>query len=253
MNSKSKMNGFSTDLLTNKTALVTGAGKGIGRVIAHGLVTAGADVIAVARTEADIMSLQAQLGESLKPWVIDAASDKFLNELTDKKFDILVNNMGTNRPAPFTEISELDLDVVLDLNIRSVFRVTQKVVAAMQRHKVSGSIVNISSQMGHVGSPNRSVYCVTKHAIEGLTKALGVELAADGIRVNSVAPTFVETPMTKPMLEKPEFAEFVYSNIPLNRLASCEEVANAVVFLASDLASSTTGSCLKVDGGWTAQ
>lgn len=252
MNSESKISGFSTNLLTNKTALVTGAGKGIGRVIARGLVAAGANVVAVARTESDILSLQAELGEPLKPWVIDAASEEFLNELTDKKFEILVNNIGTNRPAPITAVSDSDLDAVLDLNIRSVFRVTRKVVAAMQKHKIPGSIVNISSQMGHVGSPNRSVYCMSKHAIEGLTKALGVELAADGIRVNSVAPTFVETPMTKPMLEKPEFAEFVYSNIPLSRLATCEEVANAVVFLASALANSTTGSCLKVDGGWTA-
>ena len=139
------------------------------------------------------------------------------------------------------------------MNLGSVFRITQAVTRKMLDQNIAGSIVSITSQMGHVGSPNRTLYCATKHAVEGLSKALAVELAPSGIRVNSVAPTFVDTPMTRPMLDDPTFNEFVMSKIPMGKLATTDDVASAVIFLASDLSQMVTGTSLLVDGGWTAQ
>jgi NAD(P)-dependent dehydrogenase (short-subunit alcohol dehydrogenase family) len=160
-------------------------------------------------------------------------------------------------PEPFVNVTEERLDRVLDLNVRSMFVVaqaaTKKMLEAPDRKTRGGAIVNISSQMGHVGAENRTVYCMTKHAIEGLTKALGVELAAYNIRVNSVAPTFVDTPMTKPMFERAEFSKWVHDRIPLGRLGQLDEVVSAVLFAASPAASLMTGTSLIIDGGWTAQ
>ncbi len=247
------MSYYSNYLLLGHTALVTGAGKGIGRACAIALARYGAKVLAVARTQSDLDAL-VQESANITTIVADATSPSFLEKLSYyPMIDILVNNLGTNIPEPFLHVSEDNLDKMLDLNIRAVFKITQHIANQMVQNKHQGSIINISSQMGHVGSPNRSVYCMTKHAVEGLTKALAVELAADNIRVNSVAPTFIETPMTKPMLENPDFRSFVMANIPLAKLAKDEDVANAVVFLASsELSSMVTGSSIKVDGGWTA-
>ena len=165
---------------------------------------------------------------------------------------ILVNNAGGNRPQPFVDVDRESLDFIIDLNVRAAFRVAQAAARAMLQSKTAGSIINMSSQMGHVGSPKRTVYCMTKHAIEGLTKAMAVELAPDNIRVNTVAPTFVETPLTKPMLEQPEFREFVFGMIPMGKLATMDDVVSAVLFLASPAAGMVTGHSLRVDGGWTA-
>jgi NAD(P)-dependent dehydrogenase (short-subunit alcohol dehydrogenase family) len=145
-----------------------------------------------------------------------------------------------------------NIDLILNLNIRAVYRVAQAAIPALTRAG-GGSVVNMSSQMGHVGSPGRTLYCMSKHAIEGLTRAMAVELAGEGIRVNTVAPTFVLTPMTEPMFADKEFSDFVMGMIPMKKLATQEEVANACVYLLSDLSGSTTGSSLMVDGGWTAQ
>ena len=254
MISNSKSIGFDKNLLNNKVALVTGAGKGIGRACASKLVAVGATVIAVSRTKSDLYDLQEILGDKIIPWEMDATSMDFLKRLEEHTdINILVNNLGGNKPEPFIEIEESTLEHIIDLNFRSVFRTTQAVVKSLLKRNTPGSIINISSQMGHVGSPNRTLYCATKHAVEGLTKALAVELAENKIRVNSVAPTFVETPMTKPMFENPEFSEFVMSKIPMKELASVEDVAAAVVYLASDLSRMTTGTSLLIDGGWTAQ
>lgn len=245
---------YSNSLLSNKTALITGAGKGIGKACVEAFINAGASVIAVARTASDLEELSARFGDNLIPWVMDATSDKFLAQIAQHpQIDILINNLGTNKPQSLLDLTDDALDTMLDLNLRTLFRVTREVVRNMQRNNSGGSIVNIGSQMGHIGSPNRSVYCATKHGVEGLTKALGVELAPLGIRVNSIAPTFIETPMTAPMLNDPDFKQFVLDRIPLGRVGQVEEVANAAVFLASRASSLTTGSCLKVDGGWTAQ
>jgi NAD(P)-dependent dehydrogenase (short-subunit alcohol dehydrogenase family) len=145
------------------------------------------------------------------------------------------------------------LDLLLDLNVRAAFLTAQAAIRSMQRRGVPGSVVNMTSQMGHVGSPGRTVYCMTKHALEGLTKAMAVELAPAGIRVNSVAPTFVETPMTLPMLDDPAFKSFVLDSIPLGRMAGVDDVAAAVLYLVSPAAGMVTGTSLLVDGGWTAR
>jgi NAD(P)-dependent dehydrogenase (short-subunit alcohol dehydrogenase family) len=170
-----------------------------------------------------------------------------------EQVDILVNNAGTNVPEPFLEVSEDNLDRMLAVNVKGVFLVAQAAARRMVERGEGGSIINISSQMGHVGAPRRTVYCATKHAVEGLTKAMAVELAPHKVRVNSVAPTFVETPMTKPLLEDETLREDTLSRIPLGRLGRVEDVTGAVLFLASPAAGLITGASLLVDGGWTAQ
>jgi NAD(P)-dependent dehydrogenase (short-subunit alcohol dehydrogenase family) len=241
-----------TQLLEGKIALVTGAGRGLGRAIAETLVEAGAQVIAVARTASDLEALAGERGSRVVPWVEDVTSDRFLDRIEQlSALDILVNNAGSNRPEPFLDVSDENLDFLIDLNIRSMFRTARAAARVMVRQK-SGAIVHMSSQMGHVGSPKRTVYCMTKHAIEGLTKAMAVELAPIGVRINSVAPTFIETPMTKPMLDNPEFREFVQRMIPMGRMGEPRDVANAVLYLASPLSGMVTGHSLLVDGGWTA-
>ncbi|KUJ84481.1 NAD(P)-dependent oxidoreductase [Microbulbifer flavimaris] len=239
--------------LRGKTALVTGASKGIGKACALSLASCHAHVITVARSKGDLDTLVAESGGRIEPWAMDVTNPEFLRRIRDLKcLDILVNNVGTNKPMPITEVSEDTLDLMLNLNVRAAFLSAQAAAEVMQRAG-AGSIINITSQMGHIGAANRTVYCMTKHAIEGLTKAMAVELAPHGIRVNSVAPTFISTPLTAPMFENPEFYAEVISKIPLARVGNTEEVANAVTYLASDLSSLTTGDSIKVDGGWTAQ
>ena len=243
---------FSHDLLKDKAILVTGAGKGIGKACALLADTCGANVIAVARTECDLVALKNESSERLSFWVGDV-QDKALYEKIQALplLHGLINNAGTNRVAPMQKQSDENIDDILSLNIRSAYKVAQAAITPMLKSQTP-SIVHMSSQMGFVGSPGRTLYCLSKHAIEGLTKAMAVELAPNNIRVNSVAPTFIKTPMTEPMLQEPAFAEMVMNNIPLQRLGSVEDVANACIFLLSELSMTTTGSCLKVDGGWTA-
>ncbi|BCO18886.1 L-xylulose reductase [Alteromonas sp. KC3] len=243
---------FSHDLLKGKTILVTGAGKGIGKACALLADACGANVIAVARTESDLVALKNESSERLSFWVGDV-QDKALYEKIQALplLHGLINNAGTNRVAPMQEQSDENIDDILSLNIRSAYKVAQAAITPMIKSQAP-SIVHMSSQMGFVGSPGRTLYCLSKHAIEGLTKAMAVELAPNNIRVNSVAPTFIKTPMTEPMLQEPAFAEMVMNNIPLQRLGGVEDVANACIFLLSELSMTTTGSCLKVDGGWTA-
>lgn len=238
--------------LDNKVALVTGAGKGIGRACAEALCSAGARVIAVARTQQDLDTLAAESAGDIECWAEDVTSDSFLEKLNSlEQLDVLVNNVGTNKPEPFIDVEVETLDRVMGLNIRAAFLVAQAAARIMVRQG-SGSIIHMGSQMGHVGAPNRTVYCMTKHAIEGLTKAMAVELAPQGVRVNAVAPTFIETPLTKPMFENEAFQQDVLSRIPMGKIGQVEDVANAVLFLAGPGAGLITGDSLKVDGGWTA-
>ena len=243
---------MNTDL-TGQLALVTGAGRGIGRACAEGLADAGSRVIAVARSEDDLAEVAAHGSGRIETWSADVSDDAFMERVGELDgLSILVNNAGANRPQPFVDVDAETLDFLLALNVRAAFLVAQAAARAMMAAGDGGSIIHMSSQMGHVGSPGRTVYCTTKHAVEGLTKAMAVELGPAGIRVNSVAPTFVETPMTKPMLDDPEFRDFVLGMIPMGKLATVEDVVSAITWLASPASAMVTGHSLKVDGGWTA-
>ena len=253
---------FESLRVDGQIALVTGAGRGIGATIARYLAEAGAEVVLLSRTLSELQTVAQQITEaggraSIRQCdVIDA---KALRAIIDElpRLDILVNNAGTNIPEPMIEVSDEHLDHLLNLNIRSCFIAAQAAVKKMlqdpERAKKGGSVIHISSQMGHIGSPNRTVYCTTKHAIEGLTKAMAIELAEHNIRVNSVAPTFVDTPLVRQVVNTDEKRAFLFSKIPLGHLAETEDIAAAVAYLASPAARMVTGTCLKVDGGWTAQ
>ena len=238
-------------VLHGKRALVTGASKGLGRAICQALVAEGATVIGVARPSPDLDTLDAELGVPFQAWPYDVTGEDVLAAIAAAApFDILVNNAGTNRPQPLTDVTDEALDLMLELNVRSAFRIARESARRMGRGAV---IIHMTSQMGHVGSSNRTVYCMTKHALEGLSKAMAVELAPAGIRVNCVAPTFVRTPLTEGMFADRAFADFVQRMIPLGELATPEQVAAAVVWLASPAAAMITGHSLLIDGGWTAQ
>jgi NAD(P)-dependent dehydrogenase (short-subunit alcohol dehydrogenase family) len=237
--------------LAGKTALITGASRGIGRAITERLHADGASVMPVARSSDDFSALIAALGARCTPWTGDASSDDLLGWIDAReRIDILVNNVGTNVPKPMAEVEDEVLDTMIDLNIRTTYRVSRHAIARLGD---DGRVINITSQMGHVGSPGRTVYCMTKHAMEGLTKAMAVELAPRGIRVNSVAPTFVETPMTAPMLADREFRAFVERMIPLGQTAKPDDIAAGVAYLAGPGGAMVTGTSLRIDGGWTAQ
>ena len=243
--------------LDGRNALVTGAGRGIGMGASIALAEAGANVTLVSRTENELKTLSDYLNNkghntSFVPLDVNNESDvKNLIENSDP-FEILVNNAGTNRPAKLVDTKIEDFDYVMSLNVRSVVSLTKVVVDKMIKNKVKGSIINVSSQMGHVGGPNRTTYCSSKFAIEGFTKSLAIELALDGIRVNTVCPTFIQTPMTEPFLKDDEFKKATIGMIPLGRLGEIKDVMGPFVFLASDASSLMTGSCGLVDGGWTA-
>lgn len=238
-------------MLEGKVALVTGAGRGIGRATALALAEAGARVVAVSRTREDLEALARESDGRIEPRAADVRDDGFLAEVEAMtELGIVVNNAGGNRPRLMVDTDDETLDWMIDLNVRSVYRVARAAARAMG---AGGVIVNMSSQMGHVGSPKRTVYCMTKHAVEGLTKAMAVELAPRGIRVVAVAPTFVVTPMTQGMFEDPEFRRFVYDMVPMNDLPTPEDIAQAILFLVSPGARFVTGDSLKVDGGWTAR
>ncbi|MDP7064293.1 MAG: glucose 1-dehydrogenase [Arenicellales bacterium] len=238
-------------------ALVTGAGRGIGLAAASALADAGADVCLLARTETEVSAVSEALcarGDAATAFAIDVTDTAAMTQLISEQgpFHILVNNAGTNRPAPCVDYAESDYDDVMALNVRSVYFTTRAVARGLVAAGLEGSIINISSQMGHVGGAGRTVYCASKHALEGFTKALAWELGESGIRVNTLCPTFIETPMTEPMLEDKTFMDRVLSQIALGRLGQVEDLMGAVVYLASDASRLVTGSALMVDGGWTA-
>ena len=243
--------------LDGKRALVTGAGRGLGMACAAALGQAGAHVVAAARTAAEIEEVASAIreeGGSAEARVIDvgdpgaaAAAIKACGPV-----DVLVNNAGTNRPAGFLDVTAEDFDAVMDLNLRAAFFVAQAVARGQVEAGRPGSIIHMSSQMGRVGGARRTVYCASKHAIEGLTKAMALDLAPHGIRVNSICPTFIETPLTRPYFDDPAFRADVLARIKLGRLGRMEDLMGAVVFLASDAAALMTGTAMVIDGGWTA-
>ena len=256
------MEGLLPFRLDGKVAMVTGAGKGIGADIAKTLAAAGAEVWLLARTESDLRQVQSDIAEEGGKSIVfpldikDASAVRHLIKQVPV-LDIMVNNAGTNIPEPILDVTDEHLDELINLNIRSCFIASQAAVRKMleqpDRAKTGGAVINITSQMGHVGSPNRAVYCMTKHAIEGLTKAMAIELAPHQIRVNSVAPTFIETPLVSKIVDTEEKRQFLYSQIPLGRIGQPSDISAAVLYLASPAAAMVTGISIKVDGGWTAQ
>ena len=243
--------------LDGRRALVTGAGRGIGLAAAAALAEAGATVTLAARTRAEIEDAAAAIGAtggSAQAAVLDVADIAAVAAFFAGRpaFDILVNNAGTNRPKPMWEASEADYDAVLDLNVKSAFFVAQGCAKAMIAAGVRGSLIHMGSQMGHVGGPNRSLYCASKWALEGMSKAFALDLAVHGIRSNTIAPTFVETPMTRPFFADEAFRASVLARIKLGRLGQVTDLMGPVVFLASDASALMTGTSLVVDGGWTA-
>jgi NAD(P)-dependent dehydrogenase (short-subunit alcohol dehydrogenase family) len=244
--------------LDGRRALVTGAGRGIGLAAAAALAHAGAQVTLAARTRGEIEDAAAairargQQAEALVLDVTDVAAARTAIAAA-APFQILVNNAGMNRPALLPDVTVEDFDAIFALNVRAAFFMAQAVALRLVEGKLPGSIINISSQMGHVGAARRTVYCASKHAMEGFTKAMAVELAPHRIRVNTLGPTFVETPLTRPFFENEAFRKEVLSKIKLGRLGQVEDLTGAVVFLASDASALMTGASLVVDGGWTAE
>ena len=244
--------------LRNKIAVVSGAGKGLGRACAIALAESGANVTLVSRTQKELKDLTDHInnqGFKASYEVLDVNNEdevsNFINNA--EPFDILINNAGTNRPAKLIDTKIEDFDYVMSLNVRSVISLTKLVVKKMLDSNIKGSIINVSSQMGHVGGPNRTTYCSSKFAIEGFTKSLAIELGPDGIRVNAICPTFIQTPMTEPFLKDEDFKKATIGMIPIGRLGEVTDLMGPFVFLASEASSLMTGSSILVDGGWTAR
>tara|TARA_B100000287_G_scaffold365307_1_gene359983 strand:+ start:43 stop:810 length:768 start_codon:yes stop_codon:yes gene_type:complete len=248
--------------LKNKVALVSGAGKGLGRACAIALAEAGANLVLISRTKKDLEEVLKTVRKykvKCKIFVCDITNYNQIKKIVNNqpRIDVLVNNAGNNIPEHFTKVKTKNMEYLVKINTVAAFNLAQlcanKMIMLKNRKKVGGSIVNMSSQMGHVGGPIRSVYNMNKWGLEGLTRGMALDLAKYNIRVNTVAPTFVVTPMTKKFLKNKKFRKETLKNIPLGRFAEMSEIASAVVFLASDAASMVHGTSLLVDGGWTAK
>jgi len=248
--------------LINKTALVTGAGKGLGKACAIALAEAGAKVIILSRTKSDLDKVKKIIKKtkgSCQSFVCDVTQFDDFKKVLKKinRLDILVNNAGNNRPEHFTKVKQENMKYLTDLNMKAAFNVaqiaSQKMVKAKNRKIIGGSIIHMSSQLGKVGCEGRNVYNMNKFGIEGLARGMAIELASYNIRVNTVCPTFVETPMVKKFFKNKKFKNKMLKNIPLGRVAKESDVATAVAFLAADSSEMITGTSLVVDGGWTAQ
>ncbi len=243
--------------LAGKRALVTGAGRGIGEASAKALAAAGAHVTLMARTAAEIEAgagaIRADGGSPTGPSATSPTSRLFrISSTGQNPTTFFLNNAGMNRPQTFGEVTEEAFDAIMGLNVRAAFFAAQAVARRMIAAGVKGSIITMSSQMGHVGGPKRSVYCASKFAMEGMTKAAAIDLAPHGVRINTICPTFIETPMVAGFLANPEFKDFVLSKIKLGRVGQPSDVTGRVLFLASDASSLMTGTHIIVDGGWTA-
>lgn len=244
--------------LDGKRALVTGAGRGIGLAAAAALAEYGAEVTLVSRTLKEIEAAAAairargQKADALALDVTDLAAVR--NEIAARApYEILINSAGMGGPTPFVETAPERYDAMMGLNVRASYFVAQAVVRGLIAAKRPGSIIHLSSQFGHVASAGRTIYAASKHAIEGLTKAMAIELAPHSIRVNALAPTYIETPLTRPILADEKFRAEVLKKIKLGRVGQVEDLMGAIVYLASDASALVTGTSLVVDGGWTAE
>jgi NAD(P)-dependent dehydrogenase (short-subunit alcohol dehydrogenase family) len=244
--------------LDGRRALVTGAGRGIGLALAAALAEAGAEVTLAARSadeiEAGAEAIRAAGGQA-EAAVLDAGDVAAVAAFFAARpaFSVLVNNAGTNRPMPMWEANEADFDAVIDLNVKGAFFVAQGCVKRMLAEKVGGSLVHLGSQLGHVALEGRSLYAASKFALEGMSKAFALELGPHGIRSNVIAPTFIETALTRPYFEDAAFKASVVDRIKLGRIGQVEDLMGAALYLASDASAMVTGTSLLVDGGWTAQ
>lgn len=243
--------------LDGRRAIIAGASSGIGLGAAAALAEAGAEVTLVARSSdrlAEITAEMAAAGWVARPLVLDitdvAATEAALE--AQAPFDVLVNSAGLARHAPAIATTEADYDAVTDLNVRAAYFLTRAVAKGLIAAGRPGSLINVSSQMGRVGGPDRAVYCASKHAVEGFTKAMAIEWASHRIRVNCIAPTFVNTPLARQTLDDADRRAWVMSKIKLGRLAEVEDLMGAIVLLASEAGAMITGTSVLIDGGWTA-
>jgi NAD(P)-dependent dehydrogenase (short-subunit alcohol dehydrogenase family) len=243
--------------LDGRRAIVTGAGRGIGYACACVLAHGGAAVTLVARTGEEIEASAQSIRESggiADAAALDVTDLSAVHTFFEQRpaYDILVNNAGTNRPMGIIDVTEEDYDAVLGLNLKSAFFVAQAVARKMIAANLRGCLIHMSSQMGHVGGKSRSLYCASKWGLEGLNKALALDLAPHGIRSNTIAPTYIETPLTAPYFKDAEFLKSTLGKIKLGRLGQPQDIMGAVLFLASDAAALLTGTSIVIDGGWTA-
>ena len=244
--------------LDGKLALVTGASSGIGRACAVALCEAGAKVVVAARNVEKLDVLVKKLreaGYSSEALTLDVTDVGVTEAMIASKgpFDILVNSAGLAHHGPALKTTESDFDAVSDLNLKGAYFLTRSVAKELYASGKPGTLINISSQMAHVGGVNRAVYAATKHAIEGFTKSMAIEWGHKGIRVNTICPTFIRTPLTESEFTNPQRAQWIRSKIKLPRHGKVEDIMGAVVYLASDASALVTGTALLVDGGWTSE
>lgn len=244
--------------IDGKHALVVGAGRGLGAASAVALAEAGARVTLASRSINElehVASYIVQHGGLANYLKLDATQADDVKACIQSlgPIDVLVNSAGTNRPLKIDEVTQRDIDTLFDINLKAAIYLAREVSISMRKHAIRGSMITLSSQMGHVGGPRRTLYCASKHALEGMTKALAWELGPEGIRVNTLCPTFFRTPLTEPMLADPGFSDFVIKRIALGRIGELQDLMGPIVFLASEASSMITGTALMVDGGWTAQ
>ena len=248
--------------LKNKVALVSGAGKGLGKACAIALAEAGANLVIISRTQKDLSQVSKIIKKfrvKCKSYVCDVTNYDQIKSIIDKipRIDVLINNAGTNFPEHFTKVKRSNMEYMVKINNVAAFNLAQlctlKMLKMKNRKKIGGSIVNMSSQMGHVGGPIRSVYNMNKHGLEGLTKGMAIDLAKYNIRVNSVCPNIVLTPRTKKYFADKKYNKYVKENTPINKVVTVSDVATSITFLASEAASMITGTSIVIDGGWTAK
>ncbi len=243
--------------LAGKRALITGGSRGIGLAAAEALAAFGAHVTLAARPSADLNSAVEKLkgdGRSADALELDVNDTAGVRAAVAERdpYAILINNAGTNQPVTFLDVTEAQYDTIMTLNVRAAYFVAQAVAQRLVATGQSGSIINVSSQMGHVGAATRTVYCASKWAMEGMTRAMAVDLAPHGVRVNTLCPTFIETPLARRMLASEQFRAEVLKKIKLGRLGQVGDLTGAIVYLASDASSLMTGTSMIIDGGWTA-